>query len=271
MPMFRKLKLRLILSWILALYLLVGAVMYLFQKKLIFHPEPLPADYTFKYDVPFEEMRIRINDKTLLSAVLFKSVAAAPKGIVIYFHGNARNISKYAAKTKDFTSQGYSVLMMDYPGYGKSTGKLTEEVIYANALHMYEVARKFFPADSIIIYGRSLGTAVATELASVRDCKRLVLEAPYYSMADMAMRLIPIYPYRYMLEFKFPTDEYLPEVTAPVVIIHGTADQTVPLASGEKLEKLLKPGDKFIPIAGADHNNLGDYPQFHQALDIALQ
>lgn len=267
--MFRKLKLRPILSAIFAIYLVAGAALYMFQKKLIFHPEPLAVDYTFKYDIPFEEMRIRINEKEMLSAVLFK--ADKPKGMVVYFHGNARNISKYAGKAKHFIDHGYSVLMMDYPTYGKSTGSLTEATIYANALHMYEVARKFFPPDSIIIYGRSLGTGVAAQLAAIRDCKRLVLEAPYYNMADMAMRMAPIYPYRYMLEYKFPTDEYLAKVTAPIVVIHGTDDNTIPLASGKKLEKLLKPGDKFIPIQDADHNNLDNYPQYGKALDIALQ
>jgi len=267
--MFRKLKLRPILSWILAIYLLVGVVLYFLQKKIIFHPEPLTADYAFKYDIPFEEMRIRINDKETLSAVLFKAVA--PKGMVIYFHGNARNISKYASKAQQCINRGYSVLMMDYPTYGKSTGPLTEATIYANALHMYEVARKFFPPDSIIIFGRSLGTGVAAQLAAVRDCKRLVLEAPYYNIVDLASRVAPIYPYQFMLDYKFPTDEYLPKVTAPVVIVHGTDDHTIPLASAKKLEKLLKPGDRFISIPGADHRNLENYPEYRKALDLALQ
>lgn len=266
--MFSKLKLKPILSVILGLYLAVGVLLTVFQKKFIFHPEPLDAAYAFKYDIPFEEMNIRINEKQTLSAMLFK--ADKPKGIVIYFHGNARNISRYGNKAKTITEHGYSVLMMDYPTYGKSTGKLTEEVIYANALHMYEVARKFFPPDSIIIYGRSLGTAVAAQLAAVRDCKRLVLEAPYFNMTDMAMRLAPIYPYAYMLDYKFTTDEYLPKVTAPVVIIHGTDDKTIPIASGRKLEKMFKAGDRFISIPGADHNNLDKYPDYQKALDVAL-
>ncbi|HJT74559.1 MAG TPA: alpha/beta hydrolase, partial [Chitinophaga sp.] len=80
----------------------------------------------------------------------------------------------------------------------------------------------------------------------------------------------PIFPYGLMLEYKFPTNEYLPRVTAPVTIIHGTDDHTIPLESGKKLEKLLKTGDQFVVINGADHYNLDEYPQFHQALDKAL-
>ncbi|SFD14460.1 hypothetical protein SAMN05518672_101705 [Chitinophaga sp. CF118] len=266
--MLRK-RLRPIIFLLVALYLLPGISLYFFQKKLIFHPDVLAADYKFQFDVPFEELKIQVKKDELLSAILFK--ATAPKGIVIYFHGNARNISNYAAKTPDFIRNGYDVLMMDYPTFGKSTGTLLESRMYADALLMYQIARQRFPADSIIIFGRSLGTAVAAQLASIRDCRRLVLESPYYSMTDMAMRYAPIFPYSLMLEYKFPTNEYLKKVAAPVTIIHGTADRTVPLSSGKKLEALFKPGDKFIAIEGADHNNLDNYTRFHQALDNALQ
>lgn len=266
--MFRKIKLRKILSWIGGIYVVLGGGLYLFQKKFIFHPDILPADYKFSYDLPFEEIRIPINDKELLSAVLFK--AQSPRGIMLYFHGNARNISKYGKKTADFVKQGYDVLMMDYPTYGKSTGTLSEAAMYADALHMYEIARKRFSPDSIIIYGRSLGTGVAAQLASVRDCRQLVLEAPYYNITDMAKRLIPIYPYSIMLDYKFPTNEYLPEVTAPITILHGTEDRTIPIASGKKLEKFLKPGDRFITIEGAGHRDLDDYPLYHKTLDSVL-
>jgi pimeloyl-ACP methyl ester carboxylesterase len=266
--MYRK-KIRPVLFWILVIYLVPGAALYMLQKKLIFHPDVLAADYKFKFDVPFEEIKIPVKKDEVLSAILFKT--KAPKGIVIYFHGNARNVSNYAVKTPDFINHGYDVLMMDYPTFGKSTGPLTEAKIYADALHMYEMARQRYSPDGIIIYGRSLGSGVAAQLASIRDCRHLILEAPFYNMTDMANRFVPIYPYSLMLEYKFPTNEYLKKVTAPVTIIHGTNDHTIPLSSGKKLEALLKPGDKFIPIDGADHDNLNKYTRFHQALDDALQ
>jgi len=266
--MLRK-RIRPIIFWLIIIYFLPAITLQMFQKKLIFHPDALAADYKFKFDVPFDELKIPVKKDELLSAVLFK--AKAPKGMVIYFHGNARNISGYASRTPDFTNQGYDVLMMDYPGYGKSTGPLTESKIYADGLLMYEIARQRFPADSIIIYGRSLGTAVATQLASVRDCRRLVLESPFYSMTDMAMRFAPIFPYSIMLEYKFPTNEFIKKVTSPVTIIHGTADGTVPIASGRKLEKFLKPGDKFIAIEGADHNDMDKFTRFHEAVLNAIQ
>jgi pimeloyl-ACP methyl ester carboxylesterase len=190
---------------------------------------------------------------------------------VIYFHGNAGNITNFANREPDFTNLGYDVLMMDYPTYGKTTGSLVESRIYADGLLMYQLARQRFPADSIVIYGRSLGTAVATQLASVRDCRRLVLESPFYSMTDMAMRFAPIFPYGIMLDYKFPTNEFIKKVTAPITIIHGTEDGTVSIASGRKLQQFFKPGDKFIAIEGADHNNMNNYTRFHQAIANSLE
>lgn len=257
---------RKILAWVLVVYVLIGALLYFFQKKLIFHPTVLAADYAFKYDVPFQEMNVKVDDKTTINAVLFKTTQPR-KGIVLYFHGNARNISFYAGASGNFTKHGYEVLMMDYPGFGKSVGKLTEEGLYKNALEMYQLARARFSPDSIIIYGRSLGTGIAAELASVRDCKQLVLEAPYYNMTDMAQRMAPVYPYGFMLEFKFPTNEYLKKVAAPVMIIHGTADKTVAYESGSRLRKFFKPGDEFVTIEGAGHNNLKDNPVFNETIE----
>lgn len=258
--MFRK-----VLTWILVVYVLAGALLYFFQKKLIFHPIVTAADATYHFDVPFQEMNIRVNDKTTINAILFK--AEQPRGIVVYFHGNAQNVSYYAYVSQYFAKHGYEVLMMDYPGFGKSTGPLTEDDLYADALQMYQVARSRFSPDSIIIYGRSLGTGIAAQLASIRDCKRLVLEAPYYNLTDMAMKMAPIYPYGFMLNYKFPTNEYLQKVTAPVTIIHGTDDRTVPYESGMKLKEYFKKGDSFITIPGAGHNNLKEYPLFGKTVE----
>lgn len=262
-------KIKTLLLWAASIYILVGMGLYAFQKKIIFRPEPLSDDYKFQFNVPFEELRIPINPKEQLSAILFK--ANQPKGIVLYFHGNMKNIGFYGKYMPNFTSQGYDVLMMDYRTFGKSTGKLNEDLIYQDALHMYQIARKRFEPDQIIIYGRSLGTGIAAQLAAVRDCKRLILESPYYSVQDVAKHFIPFYPHGLMLEFKFPTYTYLPKVTAPVSIFHGTDDHTIPYSSGEKLRQYFKPGDEFIPIEGATHNNLNDYSLFHQRLDGMLK
>lgn len=255
--------------WAIAVYLVAGVVLYFIQDRLLFHPEVLPANYQYKFDVPFQEMLIPVNKKVKLSAVLFN--AEKPRGMVLYFHGNSANINRYAKYMPNFTKNGYDVLIMDYREFGKSTGRLTEEALYEDALLMYKVARTRFAPHQIVIYGKSLGTGIATQLASVRDCRRLILETPYYNIGDVASEAAPIYPYSLMLNFRLPTNEFLPKVAAPVVMFHGTDDDTVPYASGEKLRSLFKKGDTLFTIEGGEHNNLNDYPFFHQKLDSVLQ
>lgn len=256
--------------WAIAFYLVGGIALYFIQDKLLFHPEVLPASYKYKFDVPFEEILIPVNDKVQISAVLFKAPQPA-KGMVLYFHGNAKNINRYARLMKNFTGNGYDVLILDYREFGKSTGELTEAALYDDALLMYKMARARFEPSQIILYGKSIGTGVAAQLASVRDCKRLILETPYYNLADVAGSTAPIYPVSLMLDYKLPTNEYLPKVTAPITIFHGTEDNTVPYESGEKLKELFKKGDEFITLEGGRHNNLNDYPLFHAKLDSVLK
>ena len=255
--------------WAIFIYLAGGIALYFIQEKLLFHPEVLPSDYQYKFDVPFQEMLIPVNKEVKLSAVLFK--AEHPRGIVLYFHGNARNIKRYAKTMKNFTRNNYDVLILDYREFGKSTGRLSEKALYDDALLMYNVARARFTPSQIVIYGKSIGTGVATQLAAVRDCKRLILETPYYSLEDVASDVIPIYPVGWLLKYELPTFEYLSKVTAPVTIFHGTDDNTVPYESGKKLEQYFKKEDEFVTLKGGRHNNLNDYPLFHEKLDSVME
>ncbi|ATL45933.1 alpha/beta hydrolase [Chitinophaga caeni] len=252
------------------LYVLGGLGLYFYQEKIIFHPKVLQDDFKFRFNQPFEEITIPVNDHEQLSAVLFKADSA--KGIVLYFHGNANNISAYAKYAGNFTRKGYDVLMMDYRGFGKSRGKLTQQGMFDDALVMYRLARKRFEPGQIIIYGKSIGTAVATELASIRDCKRLILETPYYSIPDIAGTYGAVYPLNWILKFPLPTYQYLPKVTAPINIFHGTADDVVPYESGKKLAALFKnPADEFITVPGGKHNDLAGFPVFLEKLDSLLE
>ncbi len=107
-------------------------------------------------------------------------------------------------------------------------------------------------------------------LLQKKNCKRLILETPYYSMPDLLSHYAPIYPTSAMAHFKLPTFKYLQEVKAPVSIFHGNDDNVVPYSSGHKLTKTFKPGDEFITIDKGGHNNLNDFSLFHQKLDSLL-
>lgn len=203
--------------------------------------------------------------------VQFTVPDSVKKGIVLYFHGNKENINHYAGNAIGFVKQGYAVWMPDYPGFGKSTGEMTEQVLYEMALQVYKMARvQYRPAD-IILYGRSMGTGVAAQLASVRDCRRLILETPYYSFTSMARLLCWMYPVNQLLHFKLRTHEYLPKVTAPVSIFHGTADGVIPYCNAKRLKNVLKKDDEFITIEGGSHNDLNNFPLMQHKLDSLLR
>jgi len=252
------------------IYCSVGIALYHLQEKLLFHPVPLDRNFKFKFDIPFREINIAMNETDTLNLVQFFPPDSLPKGVVIYFHGNRGNVTGYENEARIFLKHGYEVWMPDYPSFGKTTGALTEENIYKQAKEVYKLAHSKFAAGSIIIYGRSLGTGVASYIAAKEDCGRLILETPYYSMTDLASDYAPIYPTRRMAHFKFPVGEYLENVKEPVTIFHGTADKTIPYRCAAKLKKVLKSTDEFITIENGAHNNLNDFPLFHQKLDSIL-
>jgi pimeloyl-ACP methyl ester carboxylesterase len=251
-------------------YCSIGIALYHLQKKLLFHPESLPHDYAFRFDVPFREINIAMNNTDTLNMVCFLPADSVPKGVVIYFHGNKGNIIRFAKYANNFTKHGYEVWMPDYPSYGKTTGPLTEENMYAQAKEVYKLAHSRFGTDSIIVYGKSLGSGVASYIASREKCRSLILETPYSSIPDLVRRYAFIYPVSRMLHFKFPVIDYLPDVKAPVTIFHGTSDNVIPYSCSSKLKKVLKPGDEFITIEKGTHHNLNEFSLFHQKIDSVL-
>jgi alpha-beta hydrolase superfamily lysophospholipase len=263
-----------ILKWlktVLIVYLLGGVALYFLQDVILFHPLSLKRDHHYDFPEPHKDLRIGVNEKDTISLVNFFSTDTVTKGVVLYFHGNKRNISWYSRFMPYFTRHGYEVLMIDYPGYGKSTGKLTEKKLYDWALKVYELARQRFPADSIVIYGKSMGTGIAAQLASIRDCHRLILETPYYDFPSVISHYLPIYPVRWMLHYSIPTHEYLEKVKAPVTIFQGTKDRLVTYSNAKQLKPLLKTGDEFITIKGGGHNNLYTYKGLTGKLDSLLK
>jgi uncharacterized protein len=278
-----------IFRWIkvvLLVYAVVGIAMYFAQEKIFFHPEPVVRTGVYDFGgQPSTEVNLPYDKETNLNIIQFKvpggSVRAdsgssagrsgdGAKGVVLYFHGNKKNISRYAAYAKDFTARGYEVWMLDYPGFGKSTGVFSEQKLYDYALEVYVLARSRWKPSQIIFYGKSLGTGIAAQLADVRDCRRLILETPFYSLESVATHYLPVYPWGRLLHYHFPTYSHLTAVTAPVTIFQGTADWIVPYGNASRLKPLLKRGDEFVTIEGGGHNDLHDFPLFREKLDSVL-
>lgn len=258
------------LNILLAAYLLIGIAIYFFQDNIFFRPQQLPADTKYAFSMPHAEIDVKLDKDYSMNVVQFFTSNPSPKGVVLYFHGNMKNISRYATYSSLFTNNGYEVWMIDYPGFGKSTGKLTEQKMYDYAEQLYIMAIAKFKPEDIVVYGKSLGTGVAAWLASKKTCKEVILETPYYSFYSLAAHYMPVYPVTKLVKFELPTYKYINIINAPVSIFHGTDDDIIPYNNALQLKKDLKPTDHFFTIEKGEHNNLADLPAFTQKLDSLL-
>ncbi len=264
---------RKIFNWVkilIILYCLVNFSIYYFQDYFLFHPTPLARNHKYDFSVPYTELNIPYDAGTNLNVIQFAATGPVKKGVVLYFHGNKKNIAWYAKYVPAMTKKGYEVWMPDYPGFGKSTGKLTEKRLYDYSLQVYKLARARYQPENIVIYGKSMGTGIAAYLASRSDCKELILETPYYSMHSLMAHYFPVFAVTKLIHYRLPTFEYLPRVNAPVTIFHGTSDWVIPYSNARQLQTVLKPGDQFITLPGGSHNDLNDFPQMKHSLDSLL-
>jgi alpha-beta hydrolase superfamily lysophospholipase len=242
------------------------------QESLIFYPEILPPDYPFAFSEPFEEVTVPVEAATL-NALLFK--APNPKGVVLYFHGNAGSLRTWGDVARDFTSRGYDILIPDYRGFGKSTGNISnEKQLLGDGLAVYRMLTKTWPENRIIVYGRSIGTGVATFVARSGKPRMLILESPFLSLVDLASYHYPFLPRPLIAMFlKYPqrTDRRIGEVACPVYLFHGTKDDIIPFDHSARLEALIRSPHRLIRIEGGGHNNLSDYGAFDRELDQILR
>ncbi len=253
-----------------AVYLILCCGFYFFQHLFFFHPKVLPADYRFSFTQNFEEEQIFLDEKTMIDVVQFKPKDSVSKGVVLYFHGNRKNIERYAEYATNFTKYGYECWMVDYPGYGKSTGALTQQVMQDLSIKLYDLARKKYESTNVVIYGKSLGTGLAAYLASQKDSRQLILETPYYSMASLAHRYAPFLPVNLLMKMNFTTGEYIKTITEPITIFHGLQDEVIPFTNAMKLITGLKKGDLFVPIPGGKHNDLPSKKIYQTTLDSLM-
>ncbi len=254
----------------LLLYGGVVALLYFFQERILFHPQSLDRDYHFDFGTGsgFEEIFITAPDKSRLHALLFSQTD--PLGIILYFHGNAGSLAGWGWVSNDLLPYGYEILIPDFRGYGKSSGKLSEAKLFSDAQLWYELCQSRFPEEKILIYGRSLGTGMATQIASLNRPNRLLLENPFYNMAELAKKHFPGFPHHQLLRYPFRNDRYIQEIQCPIFVVHGTADEVVPYESGKRLVTSRDQDVRFWTINGGGHNNLSTYPDYYRFLKEAL-
>jgi fermentation-respiration switch protein FrsA (DUF1100 family) len=265
-----KQKLKRFTAFILLIYVMINASLYLLQDKILFRPTVLEQSHQFQFTHKFEEVFLTTEEHAVINAIHFK--VENPKGVILYFHGNQGNLQRWGSITEYFVNKQFDVFIMDYRTYGKSTGALNEPALYKDAEFMYNYVKKLYPESNIVVYGRSLGTTFATYVASRHNPKMLILETPYYSMVDVAKNRFPLIPVGQFMNYHFPTYKFINDVKCNISILHGTSDKVVPFSSGEKLYQTSpKTRTSFISIEGAKHNNLIDFEAYHREIDAIFR
>ncbi|EPG73927.1 putative lysophospholipase [Leptospira fainei serovar Hurstbridge str. BUT 6] len=262
--------------FIFILFLLLfglGSLLYYNQGKLIFFPESLPEDFKYSFQYPYEEIAIELPDGEKIYALHFQA-SPGPKGTILYFHGNAGSLRTWGGISEDILPNGWNLLITDYRGYGKSKARLTELGMYEDAERWYSYIqnRMGIPESRIIIYGRSIGTAVAVDLATKKFPHSTILETPYTTLADLAAIYYPILP-SWLLSFKLDSRSKILRISSPIYIFHGTEDEIIPFAQGNDLYRTAMEGGKkikLIRIEGGSHNDLPFFSEYKRELKRIL-
>ncbi|SHI88691.1 alpha/beta hydrolase [Pseudozobellia thermophila] len=251
-------------------YLLITALAYFYQERLIFFPSKMPMNHTYDFCQPYKEFFIDTEDGARLNAVHIKQEDA--KGVILYFHGNSGNISHLNHVANRFSRNGYESILVDYRTYGKSSGELSEEALYSDAEKFYDYALEHYDENNIILYGRSFGTGVATWLASEHHPGRLILESPFFSAVDLGKHRFPFLPIDWLSKFRFPSNEYIKDVTCAIYLFHGKEDSVIPYTSAKRLYECIPGTNKhLIMVKDAGHNYLQDFDVFKKGLREALK
>lgn len=250
-------------------YAAACAFLYSQQDKILFPGNHTPADFKYSFDIPFEEVWIEVEGAKLHG--LYYPAEGEPKGMIIFFHGNSERAEQFGESADEFTTRGYDYFIPDYRGYGKSTGEVTSEAQFlADTDRIYEWARAKYPENKIVFAGRSMGAVPAAYLASKHQPKVTVMIAAFYNIAAMKDIRYPFLP-DFLLNYEFPNNKWIAESKSPIYLVHGTEDKTVPYEHSLRLSPLAQAPHKHFSVPGAGHNNLQDFPIYHEILYYILK
>ena len=246
-----------ILTIAISMYLLLALMIYLFQDRMVFLSnlpgralEASPGDIGLNY----EDVSLTTSDNERLHG--WYVPATNPRGALLFFHGNAGNISHRLDSIKTFHELDLDILIIDYRGYGQSTGKTSEQGTYldAQAAWDYLVDTRGIPADRIIIFGRSLGGAIGTWLGVQNTPAAVIIESSFSSGVDIARRLYPFLPIHLLTRLQYPVADYASQLNCPVLVVHSRHDEIIPFSMGQAIYAAVKQEKKFLELRG-DHNN----------------
>lgn len=252
--------------------LLVVVALRVVENRLTYYPPRYPEGFPSPQIVALqaEDVWLLTADGVRINAFYHSNPSS--KQVLLWFHGNAENIGYGLGQMKALATIGVNILAVDYRGYGKSEGAPDEAGVYrdADTAYDYLINQRHFRPQDIVIYGHSLGGAVAVNLASRRPCGGLIVQSSFTNARAMARRMFAIQLIAYVVRSRFDSLERIRDVHAPILIVHGTRDDVVPFAMGQQLFAAAPEPKRFYPIKGAGHNDLlevggADYLAFLKA------
>jgi hypothetical protein len=238
--------------------LIVAVAIRVIENRSIYfpprYPEGFPPQQTYQGEV--EDVWLQTADGVRINA--FYHSNSASKQVLLWFHGNAENIGYCLDQMQALATIGVNILAVDYRGYGRSEGKPGEAGVYqdADAAYDFLVKQRHFRPQDIVIYGHSLGGAVAVSLASRRPCGGLIVQSSFTNVRAMARRVFPIPLVEYVVRSRFDSLEKIRDVHAPILIAHGTRDDVVPFTMSQQLFAAAPEPKRFYAVEGAGHNDL---------------
>ena len=239
---------------LVSVWVLLSLLLYIFQPKFVYFPYPdlaaTPADAGLEY----EDVNLVTSDQLRINGWFVPHTGS--RATLLFLHGNGGNISHRLDKLLIFNRLGLSVFIIDYRGYGTSEGSPSEQGTYLDAAAAWDYLTKDrkIPGNRIILYGESLGGAVAAWLADRQKAGALILESTFTSVGDMGKHYYPYLPVKLLARIKYPTLDRIHAVRCPVLVIHSMADDIVPYTQGRKLFDAAREPKSFLEITG-DHNN----------------
>ena len=251
----------------ICILILFGGWLYFQQPAMVFYPMSQLDATPEEWGLEYEDVAMQSEDGTLLHGWYIPSVDS--DRVLLFFHGNAGNISHRGESIAIFHRLGLNVFIIDYRGYGKSEGKPSESGLYDDALAawQYLTETKGFQKDNIVIFGRSLGGVVATYLAAEQKPGALILESTFSSAKDMASEIFPLIWFLVPMRFEFNCVERIQQVSSPLLVLHSRDDEIIPYRFGEKVFQAANEPKLFVNMRG-DHNSgfLLSQPDYEQSI-----
>ena len=237
-----------------ALFLGLMLLLFVFQEKMVFFPGKRLGDTPEAAGLQYEDVYLVTDDDIKIHGWYVPHPDA--QATLLFFHGNAGNLSHRLESISIFHDIGLAVFIIDYRGYGRSEGRPTERGTYRDAMAAwnYLVGERRLRPDEIIVFGRSLGGAVAAALAAKVTPAAVILESTFTSIKDLGKHYYPYLPVSWIARIHYPVDEYITSFKCPVLVIHSDRDEVVPARLGQRLFDSAPEPKMFLPVSG-DHNN----------------